>query len=496
MKRTYSTQTQKILLMAALGVFFVLTACQSPSPTPPGKIDIQTINTATPVERLVRTEDIPVENCAGTGSAHRTIARTKVLNNSISIGSTAQIEGGGEVEIPETIKAELKAAISTSQENKIFEGIELSDEIEVEVAPESYVIYTIQWVEESYSSTVKYMGSDGKVYTAPYVYKIQVPKQSGSHREPCPTPSLETNTSSASPMVAPESSPKPVSNSLGGGSGKLIFSAWKNSSQYNVQIYLLNLGTGLDTIDTDHLVNLSNNLTIDKDPSWAPDGSQILFVSYRDENYDIYLMDANGQNPVNLTRHPDRDYQPVWSPDGYYIAFSSYRGPGTNQDVFIMKSNGTDVRQISTTGRYYQDPAWSPDSQKVFFIGWDKDISKDKAEIFVYDISTHKMEKLTNLGKLSTSPDVSPDGKTLVFISTYAGFKNLFLIGTDGYNLQQLTQQTQTEYLDPAWSPDGKWIAFVAKGDAENTLYLFNVATRKKFAILSLPGLRYPAWSP
>ncbi|GAB4532280.1 MAG: hypothetical protein Fur0018_20810 [Anaerolineales bacterium] len=302
--------------------------------------------------------------------------------------------------------------------------------------------------------------------------------------------------STVPPIVIPTKPPMPKVF-LGGGSGQLIFSAWQNNSQYNSQIYLLNLGTGLDTIDADHIINLSNNLTIDKEPSWSPDGSQILFVSQRDNNPEIYLMDADGQNQVNISRHPDRDYQPVWSPDGYYIAFSSYRGPGKNQDIFIMKGNGTDIRQISATGGYYQDPAWSRDSQKVFFIGWDEDHNKDKAEIFVYDIPTDSLEKLTDLDKLALSPDVSPDGKMLVFVSTYAGFKNLFLIGTDGYNLQQLTQQTKTNYIEPAWSPDGKWIAFVAEEeDNQNTLYLFNLETRKKYAIITLTGLRNPAWRP
>ncbi len=315
---------------------------------------------------------------------------------------------------------------------------------------------------------------------------------------PFPEPSA-TSSATTSPTLIQTSPPTNTATNtpvpfLGGGSGQLVFSALKEGSRSNYEIYLLNLGTGIDTIDSAQPLNLSDNLAPDEYPAWSPDGNQIIFTSRRDGNPEIYRMDADGSHQINLTRNGDRDYQPAWSPDGIYIAFASYRGSGANQDIFIMEADGSNVQQITQTGTYYQDPAWSTDSQEVFFVAQTTS-SGDKTEIYAYNINTQKTRQITNLNKLTYAPSVSPDGQELLFTSSHSGFQNLFRIGVDGYNKKQLTDQIRTQYLDPAWSPDGQWIAFVAEGNA-NTLCLYNVQTREIYEILSLPGLHGPAWRP
>ena len=68
---------------------------------------------------------------------------------------------------------------------------------------------------------------------------------------------------------------------------------------------------------------LKNSLTRGSDysPSWSPDGEHITFMSYRDGNGEIYVLDADGKNPQNLTNNPAEDWSPSWSPDGEHIAF-------------------------------------------------------------------------------------------------------------------------------------------------------------------------------
>jgi TolB protein len=59
--------------------------------------------------------------------------------------------------------------------------------------------------------------------------------------------------------------------------------------------------------------------------SWAPDGSQIVFESKRDGNYEIYVMDSDGSDQQRLTINQTHDGFPTWSPDGMQIAFMSQR---------------------------------------------------------------------------------------------------------------------------------------------------------------------------
>ena len=70
---------------------------------------------------------------------------------------------------------------------------------------------------------------------------------------------------------------------------------------------------------------------------------QIAFVSWRDGNSEIYVMDADGNNQIRLTNHPEEDSSPSWSPDGARIAFVSNRNGG-NRQIYVMDSNGKNVK--------------------------------------------------------------------------------------------------------------------------------------------------------
>ena len=68
---------------------------------------------------------------------------------------------------------------------------------------------------------------------------------------------------------------------------------------------------------------LTDNDARDISPTWSPDGTRIAFASERDDNWEIYLMDADGGNQTRLTNNDAVDWMPAWSPDGTRIAFSS-----------------------------------------------------------------------------------------------------------------------------------------------------------------------------
>jgi Tol biopolymer transport system component len=107
---------------------------------------------------------------------------------------------------------------------------------------------------------------------------------------------------------------------------------------------------------------LTDNATYyDSQPDWSPDGSRIVYVSYRNSNNadDIFVMRADGSGKKrNLTRSPAREQYPAFSPDGKYIVFTSDRGG--DQEIWKVRLDGTGLTQVTSDGLDNHQPDWQP----------------------------------------------------------------------------------------------------------------------------------------
>ena len=153
----------------------------------------------------------------------------------------------------------------------------------------------------------------------------------------------------------------------------------------NPEIYVMDA-------DGENQQNLTNNRHEDWGPSWSPDGKRIVFFSDRDEHphpkhgrstFEIYVMDADGENQQNLTNHRDDDWSPVWSPDGERIAFMSERDGHRNSEIYVMDNDGDNPQNLTNNPHRDGDPAWlnspfsvSPAGKKIMIWGSLKQVSR------------------------------------------------------------------------------------------------------------------------
>jgi len=216
---------------------------------------------------------------------------------------------------------------------------------------------------------------------------------------------------------------------------------------------------------------------------------RIAFVSNRDANDEIYLMNADGSAPANLTNHPAQDAAPAWSPDGTRIAFASDRDG--DDDVYVMDAKGGAVTQISNDPAPDFDPAWSPDGDQIVFASTRDHV---EPELYVMDASGAGVTRLTNNTVYDVQPAWSANGASIAFerpIFTQVGYiPEVWTMAADGSGVAPLS--TSTLDIDPSWSPEG----MLAFARIYSPSFNFEVhAGGTRLTNVNGPDL-LPAWSP
>ena len=248
------------------------------------------------------------------------------------------------------------------------------------------------------------------------------------------------------------------------GNGKIAFQSNRTG---NNEIYLMNAdGTGV--------VNLTNNAVSggdeDTEPSFAPDGARIVFVSNLSGGVsNLWSMNADGTNRIHLTTGALTDHAPSWSQDGTKLTFTSNQSTGA---VGIWKANadGTNRVELSAvSGETAVEPSWSPDGNKIVFAG----NRAGNYEIYVMNADGSGLVPVTNNSAVDSHPKWSPDGSKILFWTNRDGHGEIYVMNSDGTGQTRITTGTAANDT-AAWSPDGARIVFRSNRDGNTEIYVMN----------------------
>jgi dipeptidyl aminopeptidase/acylaminoacyl peptidase len=285
------------------------------------------------------------------------------------------------------------------------------------------------------------------------------------------------------------------------------------------------------------------------DPQLSPDGRRVAFVvttlsEERDEYLsNIWVVDVAGGVPRRFTAGPRRDLEPRWSPDGSRLAFLSERTAKDKLQLYVMPADGGEATKLTALDNGVSAIAWAPDGARLAFVsavgGYKEPEGEDEkrksrparvitsvkyrfnGEGFIYDRRPHvfvvsldgaSSTQITEGDFIDADPTWSPDGESLVFASARHGARDdddasdLWRVPAKGGTPQRLTA-TAGPVMLPAFSPDGRTIAFLARAELNaygRNVQLFTVpsdggqATCLSSALDRSCGALHvrPSWSP
>ena len=259
------------------------------------------------------------------------------------------------------------------------------------------------------------------------------------------------------------------------------------------------------------------------DPQLSPDGAWVAYTvatsdTVEDErDADVWMSSWDGKRNVRLTRTKQREHAPRWSPNGRYLAFLSSRDDLREvEQLWLLDRTGGEAERLTDLPGGVSDYAWSPDGTRLALIASDPDpdrpqpgqdttkkrpqpivvdrfrfkydgvgyIGEERDHLYVFTLAGRKAELITPGRYDEQAPAWSPDGRSIAFLSRrrpeYDRTDNwdvYVVAATPGAEPRQLTTFAGADMdpewgnRPPSWSPDGKLIAYVQGGKPELLYY-------------------------
>jgi TolB protein len=349
-------------------------------------------------------------------------------------------------------------------------------------------------------------------------YPLQVPQQPSDFRAPTVTNPVTRGAVSQTirngPWLTDWSGPPVNANNLAFGytvaqDGRLVLYGWLyNLSQPTVESAQLIGKTYFGTLDAAGARDVAHQFAADILQQFGAKsllGSKIFFVSNRTGRKEIWMMDYDGSNQKQLTNNRSLTFEPAVSPDGKTLASVTYPQEIRNgraidkqpQIVMLSVDTGRRLTFYNPVASVVETPEFMPDGQRLLFSA---SLNGGPPQICIANLNGGNLDSISRNRFIEVSPRVNPrTGREILFISGRSGHQQLWRMDMDGSNAEMLTPG-DGDVANPAWRPDGQFIAFAWTHGYEPgnfNIFVMDIAKRQPLQLTKGMGrAENPWWAP
>jgi TolB protein len=231
----------------------------------------------------------------------------------------------------------------------------------------------------------------------------------------------------------------------------------------------------------------------------VPGAAQVAFISDRGGELGVYAFDTDTAGIRRVTDPGATEYGVTWSHDGRYIYFVRY-GKG-DQNIWRVRPDGSGLEKLTTAAQKQNLNDISPDGKRMLITSR---YENTEGDIVTMDIDGKNARRITNNKFPELGAVYSPDGKTIAVAiqvkpqvdTSWMGNSEIYLYDLNGITLKQLTKTDSTLEALPAFSPNGKKLAYHAFVHHVSSIMVMNLATGKSVNLTKGDGdCRWPRWS-
>lgn len=224
-------------------------------------------------------------------------------------------------------------------------------------------------------------------------------------------------------------------------------------------------------------------------PAYSPGGAEVAFTSYLRNNPDLWIVSSGGGRARRVSKHPGLNTGAAWTPDGRFIALTmSFEG---NSELYrISSSDGKIEARLTSNGAIDSSPSYSPDGSQIAFVS----NRQGSPQIFIMSASGGAPKRVTFQGRYNQTPRWAPrtDKSLIAFTGRdERGVFDIFILDVKSGKIDRVTQGKGSN-LDPTWSPDGRLLAYIS---SRGGLYISNPETRHEVQVWR-GGASSPSWGP